>query len=139
MKKFNLAKTLLTGAVVALMTVGFTACKKDSDPDRKKFIGSYNSTSTCLPGATWTTTIAESSTGDENVVISNLGNEPGLKVNGTASGNNVTIASQTAVDGAGDTWTIEGTCAINNNIITSTIKYTFGSTTYTCSETWTKQ
>lgn len=37
MKKLNLTKTLLTGAVLALMTVGFTSCKKDSDPDREKF------------------------------------------------------------------------------------------------------
>ena len=42
MKKLNI-KTLLTGAVLALMTAGFTACK-NKDPDRKKFLNSFSVT-----------------------------------------------------------------------------------------------
>lgn len=140
MKKLSLSKTLLTGAVVALMAVGLTSCKKDSDPDRDKFIGSYKVTNTCVTGTDWTSTIMASSAVEENILLNNLGGVSGLEATGTVSGSTVTIASQVDIDSDGDSWTISGSGTINGNIMTATISYSMtGGTPFSCAETWTKQ
>lgn len=138
MKKFSLVKSSLVVALLALTTVGIQSCKKDSDPDRDKFFGSYTSTSPCVATASWTTAISTSSTGDENIVISNLGGS-GLTVTATVSGDGFVIASQTATDTDGDTWTISGSGTISGTSITAPIIYTFGTSTFTCSESWVKK
>ena len=116
MKKLSLSKTLLTGAVLALMTAGFTACKKDSDPDRKKFLGAFSvTTGTFSCGVSGNGTIAtgtavvitENSGGDEKVNIS-VGSQ--FSVVGTASGNTITLDNQTV---SGFTYTGSGTLSSN--------------------------
>lgn len=112
MKKLNLTKTLLTGAVLALMTVGFTSCKKDSDPDREKFLGNFTVTTGSIAcGVTGNSTIAagtaivisENSGGDEKVSV-NIGGA--LSLVATADGNTITIDNQTL---NGFTYTGSGT------------------------------
>lgn len=140
MKKFNLTKSLLAGAMVALLAVGVQSCKKDDDPlDREQFIGSYNSTSPCVAGASWTTTISESASGDDKIVVGNLGDVTGLDVTATVVGTGFTISSQTDTDSDGDTWTISGAGSISGNTVTATISYTYSGTTFTCAESWNKQ
>lgn len=121
MKKFNLSKTLLTGAVLALMTVGFTACKKDSDPDRKKFLGNYTVTTGVIAcGVTGNGTIAagtavvisENSAGDEKVSV-NIGGQ--LSLVATASGSTITVDNQTL---NGLTYTGTGTLCSNTLSLT---------------------
>lgn len=118
MKKLNLTKTLLTGAVLALMTVGFTSCKKDSDPDREKFIGNYTvTTGTISCGVTGNGTItagtavviSENSSGDEKVSV-NIGGA--LSLVATADGNTITIDNQTL---NGLTYT--GSGSLNSNTL----------------------
>jgi hypothetical protein len=122
MKKLNLTKTLLTGAVLALMTVGMVSCKKDSDPDRKKFLGTFSvTTGTIACGVTGNGTIAagtsvtitENSGGDEKVNIS-IGGQ--LSVVATASGNTLTLDNQTV---SGFTYT--GTGTLNSNTLSLSI------------------
>ncbi len=121
MKKFNLSKTLLTGAVLALMTVGFTACKKDSDPDRKKFLGNYTVTTGVIAcGVTGNGTIAagtavvisENCAGDEKVSV-NIGGQ--LSLVATASGSTITVDNQTL---NGLTYTGTGTLSSNTLSLT---------------------
>lgn len=122
MKKLNLTKTLLTGAVLALMTVGFTSCKKDSDPDREKFLGYYTvTTGTIACGVTGNGTIAagtavvitENSCGDEKVSV-NIGGQ--LSLVATADGNTITIDNQTL-----NGFTYTGSGNLSSNTLTLSI------------------
>ncbi|MEZ5107699.1 MAG: hypothetical protein R2829_01870 [Bacteroidia bacterium] len=100
MKKLNLTKTLLTGAVLALMTVGFTSCKKDKDDDRDKFIGEWKYNENCggILVSDYSVTITASSTDDEKISIKGFGGfqcgGSDIVVTATVAGDDLTINDQ---------------------------------------------
>ena len=107
---------------------------------REKFVATYECSNSCLPGSSWTCVISKSATGITKVVMTNMGNTPGLELIGTVDGNNITILSQTDNDNDGDSWTVEGTGSISGTTVTLNIQYTFNpsGTTLNCTESWVK-
>lgn len=126
-----------------LVTLFFTACKKDETFDRDKFIGTYQATEDCTPGQSFTMTIQATAGGDNGVVISNFGNFDNA-VTATVSGNNITVPSQTFNVNAGGALliiTVSGNGSISDK--TMTITYTWMDAAMggsdTCVMTGTKQ
>lgn len=114
MKKFNLTKTLLTGAALALLTVGFNACKKDDGDDRDKFIGVWSGQETCTTGQdSYQLTITKSSTEDVKIVLTNVYNQ-NFTATATVSGNAFTVTSQNVAQNV----TVSGNGSVNENAIT---------------------
>lgn len=160
----NLAKNLrLIGLTIlaGTMTLTYSGCKKegctdtdannydekaDTDDgtctyDSEKFIGVYTSTSPCVAGGSWNTTISASSSSKTKVVVTNIG---GLGSSATATadidGSTIKINSQSVIDSDGDSWTVSSTSGtLSGTSINLTITYTFGVSNLTCSETWNKQ
>jgi hypothetical protein len=107
--------------------------------DREQFRGSYSTTNSCVPGASWTMNITDSNTAKNKVVISNLGNLGGSGT-GTINGNQVTIDSQNYVDSDGDSWTVSSNAGtLTGATVTITVTYVFAGSTLVCNETWNKQ
>ena len=111
--------------------------------ERAKFIGTYSAVSACLGTTAYTVSIAESSSGIDKVVISNMGNSAWTAI-GTVNGTSISI-SGTATDATCGTITMSGGGSISGNIITlSNVTYTVSNTTTCnnlgpCTETFTKQ
>lgn len=102
MKKLKLTKTLLTGATLVLLTVGFTACKKDKDDARDKFVGTWKYNETCGTATVtdYAVTITASSSDDDKISIkgfAGFGCGGGdIIVEATVSGKDITIGSQSS-------------------------------------------
>jgi hypothetical protein len=157
----KIIRTASFALVIGLVAVSYTSCKKegctdslannfddkaDTDDgtctyDREQFIGTYGSTSPCVAGATWNTTISNSSAAKTKVVVSNLGNL-GTSAAAVAdiTGSTIKISTQNITDSDGDTWSVSSSSGtLTGNTISITITYTFGTNTLTCAETWNKQ
>ena len=111
---------------------------------RAKFIGSYSGSDACSnSGATgsFTTTIATSTTGVNSIEISGLWDGFFIAaINGTVSGNEITVASQ---EPDGDGFVIAGTGVMNADgtsiAWTYTVTETANSSVDSCTMTATKQ
>ncbi len=107
--------------------------------DRDAFIGSYSVNEICSGSPfSYTITIAEASANTVSVTLSNFA-DYNVTVNGTVSGNTLSIASQ-IVDVTGDAYTFAGSGTLNAEGTTLTINYTatFNGTTDVCVATCTK-
>jgi hypothetical protein len=157
----NTARTLGAVIMIGLVSVTYTGCKQegctdvdannyseDADEDDgtctydyEKFIGTFSTTSPCVTGASWNTSVATSSTSKKKVVVSNIGGlGSSASVVADVNGSTIQIPSQTAIDSDGDSWTISSTSGtLSGNSINITVTYTFGTSNLTCSETWNKQ
>ncbi len=105
--------------------------------ERDLFLGTYNNIiETCsgiLPSDPYTMSISASGSNTVSVTISNFANVS-VTVNGTVSGSNLNIPSQTFTDSFG-TFTLAGNASINSSGTTlqMTYSYTQDGVTSTCS------
>lgn len=157
----NTARTLGAVIMIGLVSVTYTGCKQegctdvdannyseDADEDDgtctydyEKFIGTYTTTSPCVAGASWNTSVATSSTSKKKVVITNIGGlGSSATVTADVNGSTIQIPSQSAIDSDGDSWTISSTSGtLSGTSMNITVTYTFGVSNLTCNETWNKQ
>lgn len=157
----NSARTIGAVIMIGLVSVTYTGCKQDGCTDvdannydekadtddgtctydYEQFVGTYTTTSPCVSGASWNTTIAGSSTSKKKVVVSNIGGlGTSASVVADIVGSTIQIPSQSAIDSDGDSWTISSTTGtLSGTSVNLTVTYTFGTSNLTCSETWNKQ
>lgn len=160
----NLAKNIRFFGLALLattMTLTYTGCKKDGCTnvdannydekadnddgsctyDSEKFIGVYTTTSPCVTGSTWNTTISTSSTSKKKVVVTNIGGlGSSASLTADIEGSTIKINTQNVTDVDGDSWSVSSTTGtLAGTSINLTVTYTFGTNTLTCSETWNKQ
>jgi hypothetical protein len=106
--------------------------------DRDAFIGTYSVSEICSGTPfSYNITISESSANTVTVTLGNFG-DYSVTVNGTVSGTNLVIASQT-VDVTGDAYTFAGTGSLNGNVLTINYTATYNTTTDVCVATCNKQ
>lgn len=145
MKKF-----LNTFVVFAAMTamVSVSSCTKTCDAGyegsdcktevRSKIVGTYSVSETCSTTgpASYSVTISKSSSDVLKVLIVPFGGYPALTGTATVDGTAVTVTAQTV-----GSYTFNGTGTIVNGGSSLSMSYsmTIGSTTETCTGTWTKQ
>ena len=124
---------------VALVTfITFSGCTKSSSTDdAAKFAGTWNGTNSC--GGTTSLTLTRTN----NTTLTNTGTVgagsclKAITLNYTASGNTLTISSQTFTDNCGNSYTISGSGSLSGNTLTVT-ENASGAITASCVLTGTK-
>lgn len=105
---------------------------------REKFIGQYNVNETCPSGNyNFIINVVSSSTSEDAIIINNLG-DFGAAVNATVDGSAVTIPNQNITSG-GFAVSVNGSGAINGNLLTINYSYDFSGSGESCSMNCTKQ
>jgi hypothetical protein len=125
---------LAIAIILLVAIIGFTtSCKKKND-NTPSFAGTYNGTLTkTLYSEADTITISVS--GSAAVMVSKTAAGSTYTINGTVSGTNMTIASQSVyIPSPSATYTVSGTATLNNS--TLVINYVFVSAT-SSSSNWT--
>ncbi len=108
--------------LICLALLLISGCKKDSELDREKFLGTYTVTEDCLSGPfAYNMSISASSDSDDIVLITNM-YDYGDVLNATINRNQLTIPSQEH-----DGYTYQGSGSISGN--TLTVDYTISAGT----------
>jgi hypothetical protein len=107
--------------------------------DRTKFVGTYTVNESCSSGNyNYSMTIAEASSNQVTVTLTNLGNFQNTVLSGTVSGDALTIASQTVtIDGTAVGFSGQGT--ISGSTLTIIYVASVGGTPDNCTATCIKQ
>lgn len=119
------------------LTVG---CKKDKEPDRDKFLGTYGVVENCPTFGTsnYDITITSSASAENAVIVNNFAGLPSLNVTGNVSGSNLTIPLQT-VTVNGSAVSINGSGTLSGLSLTLTYTFSISGSGETCSMTCTKR
>jgi hypothetical protein len=126
MKNF---KFLFLFLLVSGITIG--GCRKE--PDRDKFLGSYQVNENCSSGNyNYSMTIIESAISEEGIVIQNMG-DFGVNLNATVNGDNISLND--TKDGV----TITGSGSISGNTLTIVYTASLSGVTDNCTATGIKQ
>lgn len=137
--RFSAFPVLLFGLFGLLFT---TACNKDPEADREKFLGKYSVQETCNPNLSFEMIVYESNTGENDILITNFGNF-GHNVTATVSGNTLTIHMQNFTINTGTPIVITLSGSGNTADNTMTVVYSWSSSSsggeITCIMTCTKQ
>ena len=130
--------------VVFLTTLTFFAsCKKDP-PARDQFIATYSVVEACPSGnSNYTVSVSASTKSEEALLINNFGDlGTSATVDATASGNSLTIPSQTlniTSSGIRVAVTLSGSGTISGNSLSLTYSYSIGTTGESCTMNCTKK
>ena len=131
MKITKIASTTLL-LLVVLSTSIFSACKKESVPDRDKFIGSYRSVSDNCRTTSYQITVTASSQAGDKIILTNLNNVSSLSLTAPVSGNSFTFEPTTV-----NNQTITGNGILNGNVLN--INYSVqGAMSFTCTASFNK-
>ncbi len=132
---------IVTGiALLSLFTISSCTKKTDTSNDGAKFVGTWVGTSTCNPGATQNFIITAGSDGNtvnSSGTVGGAGCVKSATLIMKASGNVLTLNSQTFTDNCGLTYTLSGSGSINGNSFTMTQTAT-GAVNATCTFTGSK-
>jgi hypothetical protein len=138
----NFLKTCLTlSSFLGLMFL--MSCKKDA-PARDQFIATYSVVEACPSGnSNYTISISTSVKSEDAVLINNFADlGTSATVDGTISGSNITIPSQTlniTIQGQRVAVTLSGSGTISGASLNMSYAYSIGTTGETCSMNCTKK
>lgn len=121
--------------------VAITGCKKDDEPARDKFIGSYTVTEACSQtgNLSYSMSVTASGTSEDGIVMTGFGKfSDTAAVIATVNGDDLTIAAQTLTINGIAVNISTGTGVINGNLLTVTYTYTQGGGGQSCTFTATK-
>lgn len=117
----------------------FQSCEKDDTPDRIKFLGTFSVVESC-PGinVSYNMIITESSTNEEEVIITNFGDFSNGAVRAQIKGNDIIIPSQ-IINISGNAINISnGTGNLNGNILVIQYSFAIGTQSRSCAMNCTK-
>lgn len=134
MKHFILHQAKFVASLLLIIAVAAASgCKKDSTPDREKFLGAYSVNENCTSGNySFSITIIESATVEDGIVINNFG-DYGVNVLATVAGDNININDTKS----GIQFT--GTGSISGNTLTIIYTASQSGTTDNCTATCIRQ
>lgn len=133
MQKFIFKSLFTVIAVMSLLLVQ-SCSKKEPEPDRNKFLGTYLGTDTCSPGEQYSMTISTSVDSPSTVILT----IDGIIIKGTVNSSNITIPSQQLAS-QGNSFTISGSSSLNGNSFSMTYTISIAGNARTCTYTGNRQ
>ncbi|MBX2928348.1 MAG: hypothetical protein KF852_10975 [Saprospiraceae bacterium] len=126
-------------ALIGALALTGAGCKKDKDPDRLAFLGSFTVIESCSATGNheYSVSITESSTAETDIIINNFG-DFGSTIRATVSGSTLTISAQTINVQNTAINVSNGTGSLNGNLLTIAYTYSVLGNSESCSMVCTK-